>query len=136
MTSITVIDEGRPTTVAATISGTRTLIPGDELQRKLGWELKPEGLCNGPACFPVSSVGDLTSNGAIDLETFARVLDRPFAQSVEHGIAVLGAAAVNRADSMESLVAPDFRLPDLDGRMHSLSEHRGRKVFLVAHASW
>ena len=31
---------------------------------------------------------------------------------------------------------PDFSLPDLEGRMHSLSSERGQKVLLVTWASW
>jgi hypothetical protein len=27
-------------------------------------------------------------------------------------------------------------LPDLDGKMHRLSDYRGQKVFLLAWASW
>ena len=41
-----------------------------------------------------------------------------------------------RAERLLSLEAPDFTLPDLDGRPHTLAEHRGQKVFLVAYASW
>ena len=26
--------------------------------------------------------------------------------------------------------------PDLEGKLHSLSDHRGKKVLLVAYASW
>jgi hypothetical protein len=62
--------------------------------------------------------------------------DRPLAVDREEGVAYLGAAAAVRAARLASLEAPDFSLPDLDGRAHSLSEHRGRKVLLVAHASW
>jgi peroxiredoxin len=40
------------------------------------------------------------------------------------------------ADRLVSLTAPDFTLPDLDGRLYTLSQFRGRKVFLVAWASW
>ena len=29
---------------------------------------------------------------------------------------------------LTSLDAPDFSLPDLDGKMHSLSDYRGKKV--------
>src|SRR5439155_1238873 len=29
-----------------------------------------------------------------------------------------------------------FTLADLDGRLHTLSNHRGKKVLLVAYASW
>ena len=36
----------------------------------------------------------------------------------------------------ELLTAPDFSLPDLEGREHSLSDYRGNKVFLATWASW
>ena len=32
--------------------------------------------------------------------------------------------------------APDFALPDLAGELHTLSEHRGKKVLLATWASW
>jgi len=32
--------------------------------------------------------------------------------------------------------APDFALPDPSGRVHRLSDHRGKKVLLVTWASW
>ena len=32
--------------------------------------------------------------------------------------------------------APDFSLPDLAGRLHTLSDYRGKKVLLIAYASW
>ena len=32
--------------------------------------------------------------------------------------------------------APDFALPDPSGRIHRLSDYRGKKVFLVTWASW
>ena len=34
------------------------------------------------------------------------------------------------------LVLLDVGLPDLDGRPHRLSDHRGKKVLLVTWASW
>ena len=48
----------------------------------------------------------------------------------------LAESAGTRAQALESLVAPDFSLPDLDGKLHSLSEQRGKKVLLIAYASW
>jgi hypothetical protein len=53
----------------------------------------------------------------------------------EHA-AYLGISAAERAKALASLEAPDFTLPDLDGRPHSLSAQRGKKVLLVAYASW
>lgn len=71
-----------------------------------------------------------------DLEEVAARLDRPLAVDLDEGVAFLGASARGRAARLASLEAPDFTLPALDGRRHSLSQHRGRKVFLVAYASW
>ena len=62
--------------------------------------------------------------------------DRPIAVDREEGVAYLGVAAGVRAARLASLQAPDFSLPDLEGRTHSLADHRGRKVLLVAYASW
>ena len=39
-------------------------------------------------------------------------------------------------DSAKSLAAPDFTLPDLAARLHSLSRFKRKKVLLVAWASW
>ena len=136
MTTFTILDEGHECRVKTTASHDRTLIAPAELTTTLGWELKPEGLCKGSACYPVSQSDELLVEGAVDLERFAAKTGRPLALCSEHGVAALGTAATVRADSMENLKAPNFTLPDLDGRMHSLSEHRGKKVFLVAHASW
>ena len=136
MSKFTIIDDGRQCQIDAAIQGGRTLVAPQSLAAELGWELKPEGLCKGDACYPVGSSNKILVDGLIDLEHFAETLGRPIALSGEHGAAALGIAAATRADSMESLRAPDFSLPDLDGRMHSLSEHLGKKVFLVAHASW
>jgi peroxiredoxin len=49
---------------------------------------------------------------------------------------VLGVGAAARSDALRSLEAPDFTLPDLEGRRHSLSDQRGKKVLLVTWASW
>jgi hypothetical protein len=62
--------------------------------------------------------------------------DRPLAVDRDERVACLGVAAAARAAALASLEAPDFALPDLAGRVHTLAEHRGRKVLLVAWASW
>ncbi len=62
--------------------------------------------------------------------------DCPLAVDHEERVAYLGSSAAARAARLASLEAPDFTLPDLDGRVHSLSQHRGKKVLLVAYASW
>ncbi len=61
---------------------------------------------------------------------------RPVALDLDERAAYLGVPAAVRAAALVSLEAPDFTLPDLDGRPHTLSAHRGAKVLLVAYASW
>lgn len=41
-----------------------------------------------------------------------------------------------RSSSRSGYPAPDFRLPDLSGRYHSLSDLRGKIVFLNVWATW
>jgi len=66
----------------------------------------------------------------------AEAAGRPVAVDLDERAAYLGISASLRAKSLASLEAPDFTLPDLDGRVHSLSQQRGKKVLLVAYASW
>ena len=66
----------------------------------------------------------------------AREGGRPVAFDEGERAAYLGVSAEERGRRLASLEAPDFVLPDLDGRPHSLAEHRGKKVFLVAYGSW
>ena len=72
----------------------------------------------------------------VDLPALATQLDRPLALDLDERAAFLGISATERARALASLDAPDFTLTDLAGRRHSLGEHRGKKVLLVAYASW
>ncbi len=111
-------------------------IAPDALNSGIGWELKPEGLCRGEVCVRVSDPSRLVVDGEVDLRGLADLLDRPLALDVAERAAAIGTPRAARAAQMESLEAPDFSLPDLDGNLHSLSQHRGKKVLLIAHASW
>jgi len=81
-------------------------------------------------------VTSLSASAALARAEAARSAGRPVAIDLDERAAYLGIPAEERSRQLQSLQAPDFSLPDLDGRMHSLSEHRGRKVFLVAYGSW
>lgn len=66
----------------------------------------------------------------------AQEAGRPAALDATERVAYLGVSAEERGKRLASLEAPEFTLPDLDGRLHSLSDHRGMKIFLVAYGSW
>ena len=104
--------------------------------QELGWELKTEGLCQDDTCVIVPDRDALVRDAGIDLTVLADLLDRPIAVDDESGLAAIGADRGRRRSALVDLVAPDFSLPDLDGGLTALSDHRSKKRLLVAFSSW
>jgi len=132
----TIIDNGRVTHLPARVAGDRLYLSSDALHAALGWELKPQGLCQAERCIPVAGQPGLVTADGVDLAALAALLSRPLAVDIAERTAYLGASAAERSAQLTTLEAPDFTLPDLTGRLHSLSDYRGKKVLLVAYASW
>ena len=111
-----------------------------ELARRTGWELKPQGLCRGDLCFPISDgkAFEVKREGGtwLNFTALADEVGFPWAGDIKHRIWYFGADAMERGNALKSLQAPDFELPDLEGRTHRLSDHLGKKVLLVSWASW
>jgi hypothetical protein len=99
---------------------------------------KAEGLCRGPVCVPLPAgrEREFVDSGRIDLAALWRHLGQPVVHSERGHVWVLGRSARERAAALAVLEAPDFALPDPAGRVHRLSDYRGRKVLLVTWASW
>ena len=133
---ITLIDGGRVTRVPARTQGSHVRIAPDALERGFGWTLKPQGLCKDDLCITLRERRGLLEDGGIDLAVFAQTTGLPLAMDASEGVAVLGESAAARGSRLASLEAPDFTLPDLAGQLHSLSSQRGKKVLLIAYASW
>ena len=92
-----------------------------------------------PRSFTIMDGGRTTAVAEADGPAVAKRAEaagRPVAVDLDEQAAYLGVSAAERAKALASLEAPDFTLPDLDGRMHSLSRQRGKKVLLVDYASW
>jgi len=140
--SQTILYRNHQTTVdGASAEGEHLWMPLDELERSTGWKLQPEGLCQGETCVPIPAArkGDwLDGRGRFDLAAFATHLGQPIERAAEHGGWSFGPAVGGSRDVAGTgpVMAPDFALPDLDGKLHSLSAYRGRKVFLFCWASW
>ena len=120
----------------ADVRGESVIVAPDELARALGWELKPQGFCKDDLCYPAPAGNAVVTPAGIDLTAFAALIGKPLATDAAAGAAYMGASAATRAAQLASLQAPDFTLPDLEGRNHSLSDYRGRKVLLAAYGSW
>jgi hypothetical protein len=81
----------------------------------------------------------ITKRGSVtwfNLSEFARLIKQPFAFDQKNGVWYFGARTGEQNGYLASLEAPNFTLPDLKGKMHSLADLRGKKVLLVTWASW
>ena len=107
-------------------------LSAEQLHDRTGWELKPEGACKGERCVPMD---DLHRSGdRIDVADFAVRLGMPVARDDKHGLWALGPESGGRV--LDSARFPDVVLSDFDGHPFDLAALRGRKLLLVAWASY
>ncbi len=134
-------DERRTVVANALTEGEDLFLSPKDLARVAGWELTPEGACLPGLCVPdppgkESFVSQRGNQTWVNLSRLARLLDQPVVASSNHRVWFFGDRPEGLTGRLASLRAPDFTLPDLDGRLYSLSQFRGGKVFLITWASW
>lgn len=119
-------------------TGDQLWVAEAEAEHACGWRWQGGRLCRDGEAVPVPEGrgAAFVRAGRVNLAAFWRHMAKPVLASEAGDVWVLGASAGERAEALRSLQAPDFTLPDLDGRPHTLSDFRGRKVFLVSWASW
>ncbi len=98
-----------------------------------GWQPKPEGLCRGEVCVPAP--GSLRADGTVDVAVAASRLGMPVIHDDEHAVTAVGPDSTT-GHTLSSAAAPDPELIDRDGEPFRLSSLRGRKILLVAWASY
>lgn len=103
-----------------------------ELERRTGWSIEPQGACKGETCVPLPD-GAVTG-GRVSVSQLAERLRMPLLRDEAHGRWALGPESGGRA--LTTAEAPELVLPDRQGRPFAISSLRGRKVLLVAWASW
>lgn len=114
----------------------------EDLKRATGFVVKPQGICRDELCFPIPKArraAFLSKQGRItwfNLSEFARLTKQPAAMDTENAVWYFGPRPAEQNGFVESLIAPDFTLPDMNGKKHSLSDYRGKKVLLITWASW
>ena len=112
-----------------------------DLKRATHFAVKPEGVCREELCFPLPKarksefLREEAGGEVFNLSAFAQLVHQPVAHDEALGVWYFGLRSDQRR-GLASLRAPDFTLPDMQGKMHSLSDFRGKKVFLVTWASW
>ena len=110
----------------------RLTVPTSDFHHATGWEAKPEGMCKGDVCVPVP--GAIHADGTLDVVAVADRLGMALEEDPAAGVWALGPESGGRA--LTTAVAPELELPDVDGNPFRLSAMHGRKVLLVAWASW
>ena len=103
-----------------------------DFEAATGWATKPEGMCKGDACVPVP--GTSAADGTLDVTAVADRLGMALVADDAAGVWALGPESGGRA--LTTAIVPDIELPDVDGNPFNLSAMHGRKVLLVAWASW
>jgi hypothetical protein len=139
--SATIIYDNHATTQVAKASaeGDNLWLAPEDLAAATGWELKPQGVCRDETCVPIPagrSPEFVRSDGCFNLAALARQIGQPYAVDERHAVWSFARTPEVIGGQLRSLEAPDFTLPDLAGKLHSLSDHRGRKVLLMSWASW
>jgi hypothetical protein len=140
---VTVIVDGKAaTTSRAQVRGDDVWLRLDELPSATAWELKPEGVCRGETCVPLSPsqkaavLGDEKTPNWFNVSEFARLIEEPVAIDQQERVWYFGPPGWEWKSRSAGNAAPDFTAPDLAGEQHSLRELRGKKMLLLFWASW
>lgn len=113
-----------------------------DLKRATRFDVKPKGVCRDELCFPIPkgrrSAFFITRSKVkwFNLSEFARLVRQPSAYDEKHSVWYFGPRTEVQNGYLASLEAPAFTLADINGKMHSLADFRGKKVLLVTWASW
>jgi hypothetical protein len=106
----------------------------DEFEAATGWAIKPEGACQDDVCVPLPELAR-DAEGRIDAQVVADRLGMPIAHDERHGLWAIGPRSGDRK-VLDSARMPELVLPDFDGGAFDVATLRGRKVVLIAWASW
>ena len=143
-----VIYEGKATQISAARVAPIVGAPADiwltlnDLTRATGFEVKPQGVCRAEVCIALPAkrkIEFLRKERGVtwfNLSAFARLLRQPVAYDAALATWDFGPRPDAQNHFVESLEAPSFTLPDVNGKMHSLADFRGKKVLLITWASW
>ncbi len=139
---ITIIYDDKASEISdANLDAGQLWITTADLKQATQFELKPQGVCRNELCFPLPKSQEahfVQKNGGktwFNLVAFAGLVHQPIAHDEALSTWYFGLRS-DQIESLSSLKAPDFRLPDRSGKTHSLSDFRGKKVLLVTWASW
>jgi hypothetical protein len=142
----TIVYDDAATDLTAREDAGQLWITAADLKRATRFEVKPQGVCRDELCFPLpkakreafihKDAGNANSMQAwFNMTAFADLVHQPVAHDAALSTWYFGLRSDQR-QQLSSLQAPDFKLPDLQGKLHRLSDFHGKKILLVTWASW
>lgn len=139
----TVLYQDRVVEIARRLADPNDLwVAPEDLPRVNDFVLKPEGACLDELCVPVRQDRDSelfvtrAGQGWFNVTELAQRLQQSFVVDHEHAVWSFGNIPVTRNAFLQSAMAPDFALPDREGKLVRLSDFRGKKVLVITWASW
>jgi len=114
---------------------TELSVDAGALEQRTGWAVKPEGACKAEVCVPLPPQADM-GRGRVDVGVLAERLGMPLVHDEEASVWAMGPESGVTGRALTTARVPEIVLPDLEGDEVALSSLRGRKVLLVAWASW
>ncbi|MBU3702968.1 MAG: hypothetical protein FGM42_01195 [Ilumatobacteraceae bacterium] len=108
-------------------------VPAAEFSAVTGWDAKPEGMCRGEVCVPAPGALD---NGQVNVEVAAARLGMPVVHDSDHGVWSLGAATATGRTLATAVARFPSTLIDAMGRGFDFASLRGRRIIMIAWASW
>jgi hypothetical protein len=140
---VTVLYKDQTVKVERTLADPTDLwVESADLPRVNGFVLKPEGACLDELCVPIRQDQDSDlfvrrdPDRWISVTKLADRLGQSYAVDREARVWSFAEVPATRRSFTEQGMAPDFTLPDVEGRPVRLADLRGRKVLLLTWASW
>jgi hypothetical protein len=107
-------------------------VQSKDLPRINEFEVKPQGACRADVCIPLAK--NLKSGEWFNLTGFANKIGETVVK--DENVYSFGEIPVLRGSFYNSRIAPDFAVPDRQGRVVHLSDFRGKKALILTWASW
>src|SRR6476659_9851327 len=108
------------------VEGSELWVRRADLPRINEFELKPQGACRADLCIPIAK--ELRQGDWFHLTGFARKIRQQYV--ADGGAWSFGEIPPVSQASLRARTAPDFAVPDRQGRTVHLSDFRGRKVLV------
>ena len=105
----------------------------EEFSASTGWDAKPEGMCRGEVCVPAPGALD---SGRVDLEKAASRLGMPVVHDAANKVWALGPATATGRTLSTAIARFPSSLIDAMGNAFDFASLRGRRIIMVAWASW